>query len=220
MMSTLQFVNMEWISAIGTAAFALSGYLVGVKKRFDLLGIFILAFLTSAGGGIMRDMMLARIPLVLRNSDAILIVVSTLVIAWLARVHRHNSLTFSRLFIIADSLGLVAFSIMGAQFGLLFDLSSFGVILLGFVTAVGGGIVRDMVVNEVPFILHRDFYGTVAILVAGVLFVMNKFNVVNGVTLYFLFFGGVAVRLFAHWREFVLPKIDKASSKEKPRFLS
>ena len=200
-------INMEWITAIGTGAFAVSGYLLGVKKQLDLLGIVILALLTSIGGGVIRDVMLARVPLVFYQHSAVTIVVATLVVSWMAGLHKRTSITFDRLFIVADSLGLVAFSLAGAQFGLAFGLSAFRVILLGFVTAVGGGIVRDVLVNEVPFILHKDFYGTVAILVAGILVVLHKIDAVNVVTLQLLLAFGLALRLFAHWRELVLPRI-------------
>lgn len=198
---------MEWISAIGTVAFAFSGYLVGVKKGLDILGILIVALLTGIGGGIIRDVLVHRVPLVFYDYTNVVIIAVTLLLSWMAGLHRRDSRTFHRLFIVADSLGLVAFSITGAQVGLMYDLNAFGVVLLGFITAVGGGVVRDMMVNDIPFILHEDFYGTVSILVAGGLYVLDEAVYVNYVSLQLLFVAGLAVRLLGHWRDMTLPKI-------------
>nr|WP_028534822.1 TRIC cation channel family protein [Paludibacterium yongneupense] len=198
---------MQWFSAIGTVAFAFSGYVVGVQKRLDLLGILIVSLLTAIGGGIIRDMMVHRVPLVFYDYDSIVIIAVTVFLSWLVRLHRRDSGSFHRLFIIADSLGLVAFSITGAQVGLMFDLNAFGVVALSFVTAVGGGVVRDMMVNDIPFILHQDFYGTVSILVAGALFLLDRLALVNLLTLQLLFLVGLTIRLVAHWGDMKLPKI-------------
>jgi uncharacterized membrane protein YeiH len=198
---------MEWISAVGTVAFTLSGYLVGVKKRLDILGVLIVALVTAIGGGIMRDVMVHRVPLVFYDYTSVLIIAITLLLSVLVGLHRRESQTFLKLFIVADSLGLVAFSLTGAQVGLMYDLNAFGVVMLGFITAVGGGVVRDMMVNDIPFILHEDFYGTVSILVAGGLFLLDQVVWVNWLSLQLLFVVGLAVRLLAHWGELTLPKI-------------
>jgi uncharacterized membrane protein YeiH len=206
-----RFFQMELFSAIGTVAFAFSGYLIGVRKQLDLLGIVVVALLTAIGGGILRDVLVARVPLVFFNYSSLAIIAATLLLSVLLRLHRRQNRTLERLFIIADSLGLVAFSITGAQVGLMYDLNAFGVVLLGFITAVGGGVVRDMMVNDIPFILHKDFYGTVSILVAGGLFVLDQLTWVTSWMLQLLFVLGLAIRLFAHWSELALPKIGPQS---------
>ncbi|WP_252346065.1 MULTISPECIES: trimeric intracellular cation channel family protein [unclassified Paludibacterium] len=205
---------MEWISAIGTVAFAFSGYLVGVKKRLDLLGILIVALLTGIGGGIIRDVLVHRVPVVFYDYTNVVIISITLLLSWMTGLHKRESQTFYRAFIVADSLGLVAFSITGAQVGLMYDLNAFGVVLLGFITAVGGGVVRDMMVNDIPFILHEDFYGTVSILVAGGLYVLDQLVYVNYLSLQLLFAIGLAIRLIGHWGDMTLPKIGVVGDKE------
>ena len=212
MMDTASRLNlMEWFSAIGTIAFAFSGYLVGVKKHLDILGVLIVALLTAIGGGILRDILVHRVPLVFYDYTNIVIIAITLFVSWIAGLHRRESQTFYKLFIVADSLGLVAFSLTGAQVGLMYHLNAFGVVVLGFVTAVGGGVVRDMMVNDIPFILDQDFYGTVSILVAGGLFLLDQVVCVNFLSLQLLFVAGLAVRLLAHWRAMTLPKIGVVS---------
>ncbi|POZ61500.1 hypothetical protein C2I19_13420 [Chromobacterium alticapitis] len=201
--------QMEWFSAIGTAAFAFSGYLVGIRKRLDLLGIAIVSLLTAIGGGIIRDVLVNRVPLVFFDYTNLAIIAGTVLLAWLAGLHRRRSRALEGLFVFADSLGLVAFSLTGAQVGLMFDLNAFGVVALGFITAVGGGVVRDMMVNDVPFILHKDFYGTVAIVVAGGLWLFDWQGWVGTWSLQLLFWMGLALRLLAHAREISLPKIGR-----------
>ncbi|MEN3031500.1 trimeric intracellular cation channel family protein [Chromobacterium amazonense] len=200
---------MEWFSAIGTAAFAVSGYLVGIRKRLDVLGILILAVVTAIGGGIMRDVLVNRVPRVFFDYTNLAVIAATVFLAWLLGLHRRRSRALEGLFVVADSLGLVAFSLTGAQVGLMFDLNAFGVVALGFITAVGGGVVRDMMVNDVPFILHRDFYGTVAIVVAGGLWLFDKLGWVGVWSLQLLFWLGLALRMLAHAREITLPKIGR-----------
>ena len=164
----------DFIQIIGTAAFAISGYLVGYNKRLDVLGVVITALLTAVGGGMIRDGLVGRIPQVFLQTDALIVVFATLAIAWLIRVQRYRSTYLAAAFIIADAIGLAAFSITGAQIGMALQLNLFGVISLAFVTAVGGGIARDILVNDVPMILRTDLYGSVAILIGGLIYLYVK----------------------------------------------
>ncbi|WP_216821777.1 trimeric intracellular cation channel family protein [Uliginosibacterium sp. TH139] len=202
-------ISFDWLYLIGTVSFSISGYLIGAHKQFDILGITILALLTAIGGGLLRDALIGRMPLVFINAGPVMACFATLSVAWLIKLHRHSQLFLRRAFIIADSIGLVAFSIAGAQVGIGLELNLFGVAFLGFITAVGGGLVRDMMVNEVPFILHRDFYGTVSILVAVMLYGAAHLGAADRVTHWALFLFGLALRLIAHSRDMSLPRADK-----------
>lgn len=207
-------MRMDWLAIVGTIAFTFSGYLIGVRKHLDLLGVIIVSLLSAIGGGMIRDALVGRVPRVFYDSEPLLVISLTLLAAWLIRLQMRESELLGRLFIVADSIGLVAFSLTGATLGLDMSLNAFGVVMLGFVTAVGGGMVRDMMVNEIPFILHKDFYGTVAILMAGGLLMLSHFGLQNNLTLQLLFWAGLLLRLIAHWRELTLPKIHKAVRQE------
>ncbi|MDO4777285.1 MAG: trimeric intracellular cation channel family protein [Cardiobacteriaceae bacterium] len=196
----------DLIHIIGTAAFAISGYLVGVRKRLDMLGVIIVTLLTAIGGGMLRDVLIGRIPAVFTQHTALIVISVTLAIAWLAKLQQRQKKILVTLFLLADSLGLVAFTITGAQAGLALDLNLFGVVMLGFATAVGGGIIRDMLVNDIPMILRKDFYGSVAILIALALYGLHHGGWVNPLTLNILLWGGYALRLLAHYRDWHLPK--------------
>lgn len=199
-------ISFDWLYLVGTISFSISGYLIGARKRYDLLGISILALLTAIGGGLLRDTLIGRLPLVFLDAGPVLACFATLAIAWLIKLQQHSQIFLQRAFIIADSIGLVAFSIAGAQVGIALDVNLFGVAFLGFITAVGGGLVRDMMVNEVPFILDRDFYGTVSILVAVMLYGAHTLGASGNFTQWALFLFGLSLRLIAHCREMCLPR--------------
>ncbi|TCP14484.1 putative membrane protein YeiH [Crenobacter luteus] len=199
----------DWFAVAGTAAFTFSGYLVGVRKHLDVLGVVIVSLLTAIGGGLIRDALISRVPRVFYDTEPLLVIGATLFVAWALRLHQRENELIARLFIVADSIGLVAFSLTGAMVGIELDLNAFGVLALAFITAVGGGMVRDMLVNDIPFILNQDFYGTVAILVGGGLYLLERFGLATPLNLQLLFWGGLALRLIAHWKELTLPKIVK-----------
>ena len=117
---------------IGTVSFTLTGYLLGVRKRFDWLGVAILALLTAVGGGMLRDMLIQRTPRILYQNDTLWVIAATLALAWGLRLQTRRAPQLERLFILADSIGLVAFSIGGAQIGA----------MLGAVKRIGHGLVN------------------------------------------------------------------------------
>lgn len=190
---------------IGTVSFTLTGYLLGVRKRFDWLGVAILALLTAVGGGMLRDILIQRTPRILYQNDTLWIIAATLALAWALRLQRRRAPQLERLFILADSIGLVAFSIGGAQIGVALEMSAFGVAMLGFISAVGGGMIRDMLVNDIPFILHQDFYGTVSILVALGWYGLQQLGWHTPQAEYALFALGLTMRLWAHRQALALP---------------
>ncbi|QLG89821.1 trimeric intracellular cation channel family protein [Chitinibacter bivalviorum] len=196
-----------WLYLIGTASFTISGYLIGAKKHYDVLGVVILALLTAIGGGMIRDVLVNQVPRVFIDNGPFLTIFVTLALAWVIKLHQKNQGMLRKLFIVADSVGLVAFSIAGAQVAMAMDLNLFGVCVLAFVTAVGGGLVRDMMVNDVPFILHEDFYGTVSILVAVLFYFGQEMGLKAAPWVWLLFLLGLGLRLVAHWRDLSLPKV-------------
>ncbi len=197
-------------SIIGTIAFALSGFMVGVRKDLDIMGIFILSMLTANGGGAVRDVLVGRLPNVLTDIYAFIIVVGVIFGALLLRLHRRPTFEKSHIFVLSDSLGLVAFSVTGTLVGIEAGLSIFGVMVLAFITASGGGIIRDLMVNEVPSVLSSDFYGTIAILLGAVMYMLHHTPYYNDTALTMLFVAALAVRLTAYYFGWKLPRITKS----------
>lgn len=190
---------------IGGAAFALSGFLLGVRKHLDLMGVFILAFITANGGGILRDVMIGVTPAILKNLTAFYIVLSVFIIGCVLHYLKRVNIEKQRFFILTDTLGLVAFSISGALVGIEQSLTFFGVIFLSFVTAMGGGIIRDILVNDVPIIFKSGFYGSVAILIGVMVHTLEMFNALNSFTLMGVFIFGLLLRLIAYRYRWTLP---------------
>ncbi len=192
---------------LGTIAFALSGFYVAVKERLDLLGVFIASFLTALGGGIVRDTIADRAPYTFTYLFPTLLVIVVLVLSIALKVHHKDEIEKKFYFIISDTLGLVSFAISGALVGLQAEFNFFGVILLALLTAAGGGVMRDILLNRVPILLTSEFYGTVALLVGAILFVLDHYHLLGVIPLMGVFGFGVGLRLLAYYKQWHLPKI-------------
>jgi len=192
---------------IGIISFALSGFLIAVHLKFDILGIFISSLLTALGGGIIRDVIANKTPFIFNNNLPIALVLITLLLAFVFKLHKKTDLEGKTWFIVSDAIGLVSFAITGALVGLNADFNFLGVLILAFLTAVGGGTMRDILINKVPSILVSEFYGTVAIIVGLITYFLNLIDFVNILNLTILFIFGVTLRLLAYYKKWHLPKL-------------
>lgn len=192
---------------VGSIAFALSGVLAGMRKHLDAMGVFIVAILTANGGGAVRDVLIGRTPLVLQDASAFLLVAGVMLLAWAGRLHRFATLERAPLFVLCDAVGLVAFALTGASAGIDAGLPIFGVMVLAFLTAAGGGILRDVLVGDVPAILRSDFYGTVALALAAALYGLHAYGWRNESTTAVLFVAALVLRLLAYTRGWQLPRL-------------
>jgi len=192
---------------IGIIAFALSGYLVGIRNNLDLLGILISSFLTALGGGIVRDVILNSTPFTFREYYPATTVLIVLAIAIIFKVYEKQDVERKLIFVISDTIGLVAFSITGALLALEANFNIFGVVILSFLTAVGGGLTRDILINKIPAVLVTDFYGSIALLVALLLFCCDALGALNELSIIAIATGAIALRLLAYFKGWRLPKI-------------
>ena len=198
---------LEIADIIGIISFALSGFLIAVHYKLDILGIFISSFLTALGGGIIRDVIANKTPYVLNENLPIILVISTVIISLIFKLHKITNLEGKTTFIISDAIGLASFAITGSLIGIEANFNFFGVLMLAFLTAVGGGTLRDILVNKVPSILISEFYGTVAIIVGLITYTLHLFDQTNLLNLTILFVCGVSLRLIAYYRKWHLPKL-------------
>jgi uncharacterized membrane protein YeiH len=192
---------------VGIAAFALNGFLVGVRNRLDLLGLLIAGSLTALGGGILRDVLLDRTPFAFCEYYPALTVTITIILAFTFRLYRQKAIERKWLFVISDTVGLVAFSITGALLAISAEYNLFGVIILSFLTAVGGGVTRDVMINRIPAVLFSGFYGTIALIVALLLVGLNEMALMNNIAIFIVAAATVALRLIAYKRKWQLPKL-------------
>jgi uncharacterized membrane protein YeiH len=154
------------LDLIGTFAFAVSGAVAARQRRLDLFGIGAVAFMVACGGGITRDICIGAIPPAgLSNWRylAVSLLASTIAIVAYAPVRRMRQPV-----LFFDAIGLGLFAVAGAQKSLSYGHNAEVSILLGIVSAVGGGVMRDVVLSRVPAILDREIYASAALLGAGV----------------------------------------------------
>ncbi len=193
-------------SIVGSVAFAISGFMTGVRNDLDLMGIFVLSFLSANGGGLIRDLLVGRTPAIMASTVPFWLTAFAIACGILFRL-QNAAVEQRRIFVVSDAVGLAAFGIHGALIGIEAGLHGFGVITLSFLTATGGGMIRDMLVNEVPMVLREDFYGSVAFLLAVAVLCMHAADVIGPMSLIAVFVGGVALRLIARKRSWRLPKV-------------
>ena len=190
---------------IGIIAFAVSGFFVAVRSRLDFLGVLISVFLTAFGGGIIRDVIVDRTPYAFSSDIPAVIILMVMLILLLLRFHKRDSIENRPMFILSDSIGLISFSITGALIALESDLNITGVLALSFITAVGGGITRDVIINEVPFVFKTGFYGTISLLIGLGMYLLDMFDMLNLYLITSLFVAGVVLRMVAYYRRWSIP---------------
>ena len=198
---------LEIADIIGIICFALSGFLIAVHYKLDILGVFISSFLTALGGGMIRDALADRTPYVFTTNLPVFLVVVTVLIALLFKLHKIDDLEGKTAFIISDAIGLVSFAITGSIIAIQNEFNFLGVLILAFLTAVGGGTIRDILINRVPSILVSEFYATVALIIASIIYVLELLHLRSLPILTIVFIFGVALRLLAYYRNWHLPKL-------------
>jgi uncharacterized membrane protein YeiH len=198
------------VDLLGTVAFAISGAAAAAERRLDLFGIYAVAFMTACGGGIVRDLCLGTLPPVGISDWRYLAcsgVAATMTIWAAPLVERLKQPV--RLF---DSLGLGFFAVAGAHKALLHGANIEAAIILGAVTAVGGGVMRDLLLNRVPAILAKEIYALAAI-VAAVIQVVAEVNGWSiGVTPWFAAGVCFLIRFFAVRYSWGLPVVARPGS--------
>lgn len=193
-----------YFDLFGVFVFALSGGFDGAKYKLDFFGILVLSVATGVGGGILRDVLLgAHPPAVFLNEAyfAICLIAGLLAFFFANRVERH--FTYVRL---ADAIGLGVFAAMGAAIASRHELGWVGVVLISTLTATGGGVIRDLLVREIPLILRADFYASNAVIGALAFLVMQHWGVQESTAMILTAVIASGCRLLAIRYEITLPK--------------
>ncbi|HKW26086.1 MAG TPA: trimeric intracellular cation channel family protein [Terriglobales bacterium] len=150
----------------GTFVFALSGGMAGVKHRLDLFGVLVLAFAAGNSGGMARDVMIGALPPAALSDwryIAVSILAGLITFYWYRIINRLSSPV-----LVFDAAGLALFAVAGAGKALAFHAGPVAATLLGMLTGVGGGMMRDVLVNEIPTILRTELYAVAALIGAAV----------------------------------------------------
>ena len=205
---------------MGTLAFAVSGVLVAVSKRMDLFGIFVLAAATAIGGGIIRDLMLGHTPPIALQSSLYFFLIIAAMLGTTAMIRYFDAHIRSKvmhhsayIYLAGDTIGLASFTITGTLSGLYFNPDMWVlIIMLGVITAVGGGVIRDVLAGKVPSVLVHDIYATAALLGSVTLYVLVIFDWPVDVAALISFFTTVSSRVVA-----IKAKLDMPHVKRKRR---
>ena len=203
----------------GTVAFAASGAMVGVERNMDIFGVSVLGVVTAVGGGMIRDIVLGIIPPnVFTNPVYALVATITscvvfLVFYWKRQLlEGHMRLTYDRVMLVMDSIGLGIFTVVGVNTGIRSGYMDnvFLLVFLGTITGVGGGLMRDMMAGVPPYIFVKHSYACASIVGAVVCVYMNRF-VGNVEAMMVACFVIILIRyLAAHYR-WNLPRLHNGS---------
>ncbi len=160
------------IDILGTVAFATSGVLVAMEKKLDLFGVFIIGFVTAVGGGTLRDLLIGHTPVVWMESPVYMV---SIVFAVIVTVLMQNRISYLRtsLFLF-DTIGIGLYTMVGVEKGLTAGLSPVMCITLGTITASFGGVLRDILCNEIPVIFRKEIYATACILGGAGYFLLRQ----------------------------------------------
>lgn len=161
------------IEILGTISFAMSGSFAAMQRRFDPFGVVIIAFITSVGGGTVRDLLL-DVPVFWMHDLTMCSVI--FITAIFSMIFKSIEKNFQVTLFIFDSFGLGLFTIIGLQKGLNANLHPMICIVLGTITGCFGGIIRDILLNKIPLIFRKEIYATACIIGGSVFLLLAKFT--------------------------------------------
>lgn len=168
------------IDIAGIAVFSISGVFAAMEKKLDVFGVFIIAFITALGGGTLRDVLIGQLPVswMYNLNYGLIVLLSTFAAMFFSNIignYQKTLLTF-------DSLGLGLFTVVGIQKGILLDFHPAVCIALGTITACFGGVIRDILLNNIPLIFQKEVYATACILGGVVYFVLMRLQMNEMIT--------------------------------------
>ena len=192
------------IMIIGVFSFAISGALTAMQKRFDIFGIIIIGFATAVGGGTIRDLLIGKPIFWLVEPIYIYFIIGGSIFAMIFR-RKLNYLSKALLFF--DTVGLGLFTIMGVEIGLAFELSDVSSIVMGVITGSFGGILRDVLVNDVPVVFRKEIYATISIAGGSIFLILRKFEINEYIIDYLPVFFIIILRFIVIRYKISLPNI-------------
>jgi len=173
------------LELIGTIAFAASGALIAIEKNMDIFGTVFLGVISALGGGVIRDVLVGNIPPAMFSDYSYLLIAAgcslllfMLVLIWKNKINFHGNLT-EKIIEIFDAVGLGVFTVTGINTGIAcgYENNIFFILFLGMTTGIGGGMLRDVMVKEIPFVLRKRVYAVASLLGGIVYCILFKFSV-------------------------------------------
>ena len=159
------------LDILGTLAFSISGALVASDQKLDLFGVIIIAFVTAVGGGMLRDVLINAHPINWIGDLNYLYVI--FIAVFLTFLFKSKILPLSKTLFLFDTVGISVFTLLGLQKGLNFDLHPLIALIMGMISAVFGGVLRDVLTNKIPLIFEKEIYAS-ACLAGGITYLLLK----------------------------------------------
>ena len=165
--------TLHYLDLLGTVVFAITGLLAARRKNLDLFGAIVIAMVTAIGGGTLRDLIIGE-PVFWTQNDIYIfvVVISAMMLFFLARFKRLPV----KLLLFLDALGLAVFTVIGTQKAMELGFSDPIAIMTGIMTGVAGGIIRDVLVGEVPLVFRKEIYATASFVGASLLLLLTGFG--------------------------------------------
>lgn len=197
------FLNI--IDILGTVAFAASGAFSAMERKLDPFGVVILSFVTAIGGGTLRDMLIGSTPVAwLRNDITAIVILAT---AFITLFFGQYVKQFHKTLFLFDAMGLGVFTLIGMEKGLQLHLSPGICIALGTITACFGGVIRDVLLNNVPLIFQREIYASACIIGGTLNLLLQKTGLDDDVNAVLAILVIVFVRIVAIRYKLMLPRV-------------
>lgn len=203
------FTYEEFITAadyVGVAVFAITGVLAAAGRGIDFFGVIVLGMVTAIGGGTIRDVSLGAFPLIwVENPVYLQVAVATSAFAFVWSRYLHSP---RRMLLVLDAAGLSLFSVIGLQKALALDAAPIVAMTMAVVTAVAGGMIRDLLTDQIPLVLRPDsqFYATCAVFASAVYLSLEWYlGYANRWVALAAMAAAFAMRMFSVWKQITLP---------------
>lgn len=189
---------MSWIyflDLFGTCIFAISGVLTAMQKKFDSVGTLIIGFVTAIGGGTIRDMLIGRFPVGwLNDRNYIFAILLGYLVAYLFRA---KVIKYRKSMFLFDTVGIGMFTILGIQISMQYELNIEFCLILGVISACFGGVLRDVLTNEIPLIFRKEIYATACFAGGAVYLIIEQFSSLESVNVLFAILVVILIRVLA-----------------------
>jgi len=195
------------VDLVGISAFAISGVITAMEKRLNLFGIFIIAFVTAVGGGTLRDVLIVNTSVFWMTAPIYIVIIFSAVLVAIFFVNQLRYLRKS-LFLF-DAIGVGLYTLVGIEKGIAEGYSPIVCIVLGTITASFGGVIRDILCNEIPILFRKEIYATICVLGGVLYFILMQFPMANSYAYISSVLFIILIRLLAMRFRIALPNIYK-----------